>query len=146
GKRNAPVRDPENRVVPHERRRFLVASTIANLISPNKTETFHIRRIDLLERAEARLARRESIAQPFAVGCHLCGILQRGIVDLPGLTDQESAESEKERCRQITHSNLRGNLSKLSPMTLFKDGGCHVERRRGRPKDRRQRQKSSEAM
>src|SRR6185369_3236480 len=49
GEHDAPVGDAENRVVPHERRGFLVSSAFAHFVKPGKPETFHVARVDLLE-------------------------------------------------------------------------------------------------
>ena len=87
GEHDAPVGDAEDRVIPDQRRGFLVASAVADFIGPHQAEPLHVRRVDLLERTKTRLARREAVGQPVAIGRRLRGILEQRIVDTLRLSE-----------------------------------------------------------
>ncbi len=61
---DAPGRDAIERVVPHQRRSLLIPAARAHGVGPNRTQALGVRVVDLLQRAEARLALVASVAQP----------------------------------------------------------------------------------
>src|SRR6478609_9373418 len=62
---DAPVGNAEERAVCVQWRRFLISAALAHIERPVKAQSRHVRRVDLIQRAVACLARSEAIAGPF---------------------------------------------------------------------------------
>ena len=61
---DAPGRDAVERVVPHQRRAFLVAAARAHHVRPGQAETLRVGGVDLLEGAVARFVLIAAVAEP----------------------------------------------------------------------------------
>ena len=78
GENDAPVGDAVDGPVPHQRRGFLTAAACAQVVGPGQSQPFHVAGVELIERAVARFARRETVRQPVVTA--FAGIFQRDVV------------------------------------------------------------------
>src|SRR5581483_3228081 len=104
GKDDAPVGDAVERVVPEQRRGFLVSAALADLERPSQAQPPDIRGVDLAQRAIARLAGSGAVAEPFFAG--FSGIPKRGVVDETGILRKPeglASYDREQRCRQELH-------------------------------------------
>src|SRR4030095_1650372 len=90
---------------------FLVSATFSDFVEPHKTKTLHVGRIDLFEGTETRLTRRETIAEPVTIRRRLRGIAQHRVVDSFGLSEQQSAQQQRQsHCRDVTHRTILAGM------------------------------------
>ena len=123
GIHHAPGGNAVDRVVPDQRRAFLVAAARAHHIRPRESETLHVRSVDLFQRAVARLALGFPVGQPGAgelvIGS--AGVLQGLQVDHGRLLRASRGETaqQTENPQPVRRAILSKLLHEVSPSKKY---------------------------